>query len=97
MELQQILVGLLGSEHVYFQPPESIKFEYPCIVYSLDDVRTLHANNKVYRDTMLYSVTVMDLNPDSEIFKKILELPLCSYDRSFTADNLNHDVLSLYY
>lgn len=34
LELQSKLVELLGSKHVYYQPPESVKIEYPAIVYS---------------------------------------------------------------
>ena len=29
--------------------------------------------------------------------KKLLEMPYCSYDRQYKSDNLNHDVLTLYY
>ena len=32
----------------YFQPPESIKMNYPAIVYSLDDVDKTYANDGVY-------------------------------------------------
>ena len=35
LELQNKLEELLGSRHVYFQPPESVKMEYPAIKYSM--------------------------------------------------------------
>ena len=31
-KLGKALIELLGSNNVYFQPPESIKIDYPCIV-----------------------------------------------------------------
>ena len=32
-DLQKLLVEVLGSKNVYFQPPESVKMKYPAIVY----------------------------------------------------------------
>lgn len=96
-DLQNILVALLGSSNVYFQPPESIKLIYPCIIYRRDSVRTIFANDSPYKNTKRYQITVIDGNPDSGIPDKVAKLPLCSYDRSFSADNLNHDVFNLFF
>ena len=30
-------------------------------------------------------------------YDELLKLPYCSYDRSYKAENLNHDVLTLYF
>lgn len=96
-DLQNILVALLGSSNVYFQPPESIKLIYPCIIYRRDSARTIFANDSPYKNTKRYQITVIDGNPDSGIPDKVAKLPLCSYDRSFSADNLNHDVFNLFF
>lgn len=82
---------------VYFQPPPSVKLVYPCIVYMLDKIDTSHADDKPYVNTKSYQVTIIDKDPDSEIPDMFLEMPLCSFDRSYTADNLNHWVFSLFY
>lgn len=95
--LQILLETLLGSRNVYFQPPTNVVMNYPCIVYRRDDKITLHANDKPYKHRKRYQVTVIDRNPDSAIPDKIAELPLCSFDRFFTADNLNHDVFQLFF
>ena len=97
LELQQLLVDILGSSEVHFQPPPTIKMVYPCIVYKRDDIRTDFADNQMYKHKKRYQVTVIDQNPDSDIPDKILELPMCRYDRFYTADNLNHDVYNLYF
>jgi len=97
LELQTLLVNLLGSPNVYFQPPPSLKLQYPCIVYKRDSVNIDHADNKPYKHKKRYQLTVMDLNPDSIIHEKVAELPMCSYDRFYTADNLNHDVYNLFF
>lgn len=98
LDLNSLLKTLLGSNNVYFQPPESIKMSYPAIVYSRQDIVDNKADNKSYKHTNCYSVIVIDKDPDSEIPEKLLEnIPMCSYDRHYVSDNLNHDVFTIYY
>lgn len=96
-DLQTLLKTLLGSDHVYFQPPPTVKMEYPCIVYKRDNARTIFAGDKPYGYTKRYQVTVIDRNPDSLIPAKIAALPMCTFNRFYTADNLNHDVYTLFF
>lgn len=97
LELHEILCTTLGSRNVYFQPPESVKMNYPAIVYGLDDIENQYANGGVYLSHRRYSVTVIDKNPDSEIVGKVAELPRCKFNRSYQKDNLNHYVFTLFY
>lgn len=97
LELQALLVDILGSNNVYFQPPPSVKMQYPCIVYNRDYEQANFADDKPYKHRKRYQVTIIDRNPDSEIPAKVAALPLCSFDRAFTADNLNHDVYRLFF
>ena len=96
-ELHEILCEALGSRNVYFQPPESIKMKYPAIVYSRDDIDNSFANDSVYMQSLAYSVTVIDSDPDSKIVDKVSKLPRCQYDRHYKTDNLNHDIFTIYY
>ena len=97
LELQALLTDILGSDHVYFQPPPSVKMVYPCIVYRRDYVDVKHADGLPYSRKKRYQVTVIDRDPDSVIPDKIAELPSCTFDRFYTADNLNHDVFKLFF
>lgn len=97
LELHEILCDVLGSRHVYFQPPSSVKMVYPAIVYSRNSISNDFANNLVYKQSLGYTVTVIDEDPDSDIIEKISRLPMCRFDRHFTSDNLNHDVFTIYY
>jgi hypothetical protein len=97
MELHALLLNLIENGNVYFQEPSSLQMQYPCIIYKRDDINTVFANNGPYKNKKRYQVTVVDKNPDSEIPDKVSQLPLCSFDRFFTADNLNHDVFNLYF
>jgi hypothetical protein len=96
-ELQTLLKNVLGSDHVYFQPPPTVQMSYPCIVYKRDDVTTLFAANMPYQNMKRYLVTVIDKDPDSKIPSKIAALRSCIFDRFYTADNLNHDVFKLFF
>jgi hypothetical protein len=97
LELQELLVDLLGSSNVYFQPPATVTMQYPCIVYSRNTMHTDFADNRPYKSKKRYQLTVIDQNPDSDIPDKVAELPLCSFERFFAADNLNHDIYNLFF
>lgn len=97
LELQAVLVEVLGSRNVYFQPPSTLEMQYPCIVYKRDYMKTVFADNHPYRNKKRYQITVMDIDSDSEIPDAVATLPMCSYDRSYTADKLNHDVFNLFF
>jgi hypothetical protein len=70
---------------------------YPAIVYELDDILTQHADNAPYRQTKRYQVTVIDKDPDSVHVDKVAALPMCSFDRHFKANSLNHTNFNLYF
>jgi hypothetical protein len=97
LQLHNLLRGILGSDSVYFQPPNNIQMQYPCIVYQRDDAETAYADNNTYRLVTRYQVTVIDRNPDSLVPSKVAELPMCTFNRYFAANNLNHDVYNLYF
>lgn len=87
----------MGTNHVYFQPPEGLLMQYPCIVYRRDNARAQYADNSTYRSTQRYIVTVIDRNPDSIFPDKVAQLPHCSRDRFFAVKDLNHDVFSIFF
>lgn len=95
--LHEILVDILGSDHVYFQPPENLEMVYPAIVYTRDLSNVQFANNHPYRRAVRYMVTVIDDDPDSLIPNKVAELPMCTHSRSYPANQLHHDVFDVYF
>lgn len=97
LELQAKLEELLGSRNVYYQPPETIKMEYPAIVYSKKNIKSTFADDAKYSMQKCYEILVIDKKPDNEVIDKILYLPYSSFDRHYKAENLNHDVFTLYY
>lgn len=97
LELQSKLEELLGTRNVYYQPPESIKIRYPAIVYFKNNVVNRYANDGRYLKKNRYEIIVISKKPDESVIDKIMDLPYCSYDRSYKSDNLYHDVLILNY
>ena len=97
LQLHEMLVEILGTGSVYFQPPPTVNMVYPCLVYRRDFANTKFADNKPYLHRKRYQVTVIDQNPDSDIPERIAALPMCVVDRFFTADGLNHDVYQLFF
>ena len=65
------------------------------LMNSVDDRK---ANNHSYARFKSYQITVIDRDPDSDIYDKIMDhFMMCRFERFFTSDNLNHWILNLYY
>lgn len=97
LELNNKFVELLGTNHVYYQPPETVKMEYTAIKYSKKKPNKKYANNKVYIKMNCYEIIVISRKPDDPVIGKIEKLPMCEWDNHYVADNLHHDVFTLYY
>ena len=95
--LQNLLETILGSRQVYFQPPESVTMSYPAIKYSRTKSDTKYANDSSYIQKTRYELIVIDRKPNNPVIEELMKLPYCSYDRGYKSNNLNHDVLTLYY
>lgn len=87
---------ILGNNNVYFNPPESVKMNYEAIRYTRKTIENKFANNSVYKQDDCYEVIAIYKNPDSDLPRKISRLPKCSHDRQYVADNLIHDVFTIY-
>jgi len=98
LELHEKLCTFLDSRNVYFQPPESIKMIYPCIVYELDGINNPYANNMHYVYHHQYSITLIARERYSELIDRFLEVfKNASFNRSFVSGNLYHFVYTLYF
>ena len=48
VDLHNTLQEIMGDNKVYFQPPENVIMEYPCIRYSRSNGNTRFADNTSY-------------------------------------------------
>jgi len=97
LDLHNLLLDIMGSPHVYFQPPASVLMQYPCIVYELNKMETKYADNVLYNNRRGYTITIIDKNPDSIYPELVGGLELASFDRHYVADGLHHFAYLVYY
>lgn len=97
LDLQNKLEELLGSKNVYYRTPQGREMSYPAIKYSKVQPDVKRADDIAYSTMDCYEITVIAKTPDHPVIKELLKLPYCSWDRWYPADNLEHDVLTLYY
>lgn len=96
-ELQIILENILGSDQVYFQPPETIKMSYPAIVFSFDSIDNKKANNKQYITRFVFHATLITKSVNSDQFlNALLNLEYCSLDKPYMSDGLYHYPFTIY-
>lgn len=82
----------------YFQPPESKRIVYPCIVYNVTAINLIHADDTKYIKKRRYEVTVIDRDPDSLYYQKLIDaFDYVSWNRFFINDGLNHWALTIFY
>ena len=97
LDLQDKLEELNENRNVYFQPPSNIQMNYPAIKYEIDRIDTKFADDSSYIRNKRYTITVISKNAKPEIIDKLLDLPMCTFDRSYRSDNLNHFVFTIYW
>ena len=98
-DLQEMLQELMGENvKVWYQPPENLKLKYPCIIFGISNALIEYADNNPYQIHKRYTVTLMTRTADNhEMLDKLLNLPLCTFDREFINDDIVHDVFTLYF
>lgn len=97
-KLQNELESVLGNKNVYFQPPESIKLQYPAIVYEVSAPDIKRADNRIYSYTNKFNLKYIRKNGNDDVPRKILEtFSLCSENDTYIYDNLYHTIFGLYY
>ena len=96
LELHALLKAILPD--VYYQPPESLKLKYPCIVYSLNRIDPQYADNDVYSKARSYQIILIHKNPDNTEVDAIADLPRCRMDRApYVSNNLYHYPFTIYF
>lgn len=94
IELHEKLVEILGSRNVYFQPPENLKLNYPCIIYERSNIGNIDANNNVYLQNYTYKIVAVYKDPDSKIPQDLSKQVRCRFVRHYATNGLNHDIFS---
>ena len=91
------LLLTMGCQNVYYQSPSNLCMKYPCILYTINKMESIHADDSVYNQSVSYLVTIISKDPDCDLIDKISKLSKCSFDRRFISDNMYHTIFNLYY
>lgn len=84
--------------NVYFQPPSDKLMNYPCIVYQKTTPDVNYADDKTYKKSQEYQITVIEHDPDSSVADELtVYLPYASIASKFIKDGLHHTNIRLYY
>lgn len=100
IQLHEKLCSILGSRNVYYDPPENVKMQYDCIVYSLSQVSQVYANNFTYALAPGCLITIITRTPEAQtrIVDKLMKtFPYAGWDRAYMTDHLHHAVVSIYF
>lgn len=98
LELDAMLRDILGNNNTYFEPPASVKMHYPCVRYSRSHIGAMYADNLPYLKNKRYELILIYEDADDDLPDKFMEeLKSISHDRHYVADNLHHDVFSIYF
>lgn len=97
LQLHSKLVELLGSRHVYYQPPSTVKMEYPCIVYSPEPTLRKDADNLIYFKRRRYHLIYISRDPDDPMVDAIEGIRYCDHTDTTVVDRLYQTHFSLYF
>lgn len=97
IDLHHMLVDMLGSDNVFFDPPEKFKLQYPCIVYSLEGFSDISADNIAYRRMRRYNLTYITPIPEDPFADELADLRYCTLNRPFISSDLYHWSYTLFY
>lgn len=97
IELHHKLESVLGSNNVFFDPPESFKLRYPCIVYYLEGFSDISADNVTYNRQRVYNMTYISPTAEDPIADDLANLRFCRLNRPFTVSDLYHWAYTIIY
>ena len=89
------MIDILGSDNVYYNPPESLKMNFPCIVYNNSYIESIHADNIKYLDYTTYKITVISKKPDHPAIRAILDVPMTKFSANYTKNGFYYTVIIL--
>ena len=95
LTLSRVLHDILGTDNVYYNPPEYQKMNFPCIIYNRSYIYDYKADNIKYLDYTTYKITVVSKTPDHPAIKKILKIPMTKFSTQYQKNGYYHDVIIL--
>lgn len=96
-EFKDLLEATAPEAMVVGQQPGNVSMTYPAIRYEDNFEDVIYHDNIPGIITDRYAVTVIETDPNKPVAKKIRQLPMCAFNRSYRADNLIHTVYNIFF
>lgn len=96
IELHHQLEQSFGVK-AYYQPPESMKLTYPCVVYSFETFNTRNANNMPFVINERYKVSYLHKNVDDSRCKAVLrDFDKITHTQHYVTNGVYNDIYYIY-
>jgi len=96
LTVHSYLASLFPTVTLYFQPPETLKLTYPCIIYSIENIFTRHADNRPYKIKNRYSLMLITRTLDETLNDILLSIESARFERLFIGENLYHFIVTIH-
>ena len=97
LKLDRLMRDTLGSDYVYFQPPESVSMFYPCVVWNLAKLPVVYADDKAYLKNPKYVIRYISPDPDDPMRDTLVDVLGVPIIQVYCKDGLYHFIYELYY
>lgn len=95
-ELRELLSAAMEdcgeTPKLYYQTPENMKLEYPCIIYKLRTITASYADDRPYKLNVGFEFSYITRSPTSQVPARLAKEPMVGFDRYYVAENLHHYV-----
>lgn len=96
LKFRDKLKKIFPKTKLYFSPPSTLRMTFPCIVYTLSGGASEYADDIRYKYNDSYLVTIIDEDPDSNLYHTMVTNTTFRFNRFYRNDNLNHWVFIAY-
>ncbi len=93
--IRDLLIQQTNCRNIYLSPPS--RLSYPCIVVSESRHDNRYGDGIKYSKHKMYSLTIIDPDPLSDIPNLVNDLQYCEFERYYTVNGLNHWIYNIFY
>ncbi len=95
-EILEVLVNILGSDKVYYQPPPEFLFtEFPCMLVTFNNVTNLPADNEIYLRRFTFQVVLMVNDIEDAVINLLIDNRYTKLKSIYPKNSIYHVVFDI--